>query len=248
MEFSPGNPIVKRCLHAMALEAEGKTHQALDIFLQAWKDAAAGYETFMTCSIVARCQQDIHERLRWYLLALREADQSEPELVRSAYGSLYARIAECYRQLSDTTNAQHYESLSHECAEDVQDKGPFYHGTRADMHVGDLLQAGRQSNYKSELIMNHIYFTALKHGAGLAALLAKGEGPERVYRVEPTGAIENDPNVTNKKFPGNPTRSYRSTEPLRVVEEIHDWNRPGDDVQAEWKRKASNGTTSEIEN
>ena len=71
--------------------------------------------------------------------------------------------------------------------------------------------------------MNHIYFTALVNGAGLAAELSKGAGRERVYIVEPTGEFENDPNVTDKKFPGNPTRSYRSTEPLRVIGEVTDW-------------------------
>ena len=74
--------------------------------------------------------------------------------------------------------------------------------------------------------MNHIYFTALPDGAGLAAELAAGEGAPRVYAVEPTGAFEDDPNVTDKKFPGNPTRSYRSREPLRVVGEVADWTRP----------------------
>ena len=73
--------------------------------------------------------------------------------------------------------------------------------------------------------MNHIYFTALPDGAGLAAELAAGDGAPRVYVVEPTGAFENDPNVTDKKFPGNPTRSYRSSEPLRVVGEVTDWTR-----------------------
>lgn len=73
--------------------------------------------------------------------------------------------------------------------------------------------------------MNHIYFTAVQNGAGLAAELAAGDGAPRVYEVEPTGEFENDPNVTDKKFPGNPTRSYRSTAPLRVVAEVIDWTR-----------------------
>ena len=100
------------------------------------------------------------------------------------------------------------------------DAGPFFHGTRADLRVGDLLTAGRRSNYRPEVVMNHIYFTALPDGAGLAAELAAGDAAPRVYAVEPTGAFEDDPNVTDKKFPGNPTRSYRSTEPLRVVGEV----------------------------
>ena len=99
----------------------------------------------------------------------------------------------------------------------ILDAGPFYHGTKADLEIGDLLTAGFNSNYRPEVVMNHIYFTALADGAGLAAALAAGEGPERVYIVEPTGDFENDPNVTDKKFPGNPTRSYRSSAPLRIV-------------------------------
>ena len=93
------------------------------------------------------------------------------------------------------------------------DAGPFFHGTKADLRAGDLLTAGRRSNYRPDVVMNHIYFTALPDGAGLAAELAAGEGAPRVYAVEPTGAFEDDPNVTDKKFPGNPTRSYRSREP-----------------------------------
>ena len=108
---------------------------------------------------------------------------------------------------------------------DVLDEGPFFHGTKADLLVGDLLTAGFRSNYRPEAVMNHIYFTVLPDGAGLAAELAAGDGAPRVYAVEPTGPFEDDPNVTDKKFPGNPTRSYRSTEPLRIVGEVADWTR-----------------------
>ena len=106
---------------------------------------------------------------------------------------------------------------------DVLDEGPFFHGTKADLRVGDFLTAGFRSNYRPEVVMNHIYFTALPDGAGLAAELAAGEGVPRVYAVEPTGAFEDDPNVTDKKFPGNPTQSFRSREPVRVVGELVDW-------------------------
>jgi len=105
------------------------------------------------------------------------------------------------------------------------ENGPFYHGTKADLRIGDSLTAGFRSNYKPEVIMNHIYFTALVNGAGLAAALAPGDGRERVYIVEPTGEFENDPNVTDKKFPGNPTRSYRSKAPLKIIGEVTDWVR-----------------------
>lgn len=105
----------------------------------------------------------------------------------------------------------------------ILDSGPFYHGTKIELQVGDLLIAGFQSNYDPTVTMNHIYFTALPKGAGLAAEMAKGEGKPRVYLVEPTGAFENDPNVTDKKFPGNPTRSYRSKAPLKIVGELTHW-------------------------
>lgn len=118
---------------------------------------------------------------------------------------------------------------------EVLDEGPFFHGTKARLRVGELLTAGFRSNYRPEIVMNHIYFTALRDGAGLAAELAAGDGTPRVYLVEPTGAFENDPNVTDKKFPGNPTRSYRSTEPLRVIAEVHDWTRLSPEALQQWR-------------
>ncbi len=108
----------------------------------------------------------------------------------------------------------------------VDDLGPFFHGTKADLGPGDLLTPGWRSNYGSGHQAKHIYLTAGREGAPLAAELAHGEGPGRVYRVEPLGTIEDDPNVTDKRFPGNPTRSYRTTEPLRVLEEVRVWERP----------------------
>ncbi|GAA5210666.1 NAD(+)--rifampin ADP-ribosyltransferase [Microbacterium kyungheense] len=115
------------------------------------------------------------------------------------------------------------------------DEGPFFHGTKADLHEGDLLTAGFRSNYRPEVVMNHIYFTALRDGAGLAAELAAGDGEPRVYIVEPTGSFEDDPNVTDKKFPGNPTRSFRSTEPLRIVGEVLDWTRLTPEALQQWR-------------
>jgi rifampin ADP-ribosylating transferase len=105
----------------------------------------------------------------------------------------------------------------------VQDPGPFFHGTKAELRAGDLLTPGFRSNYRPSVVMNHIYFTSMAKGAGLAAEIAKGSGRPRVYIVEPLGEFENDPNVTDKKFPGNPTRSYRSAHPLRIVGELQAW-------------------------
>ena len=120
----------------------------------------------------------------------------------------------------------------------VLDKGPFYHGTRADLKVGDLLTAGFKSKYRPEITMNHIYFTASgPDGAGLAAALARGDGRERVYVVEPIGCFEDDPNVTDKKFPGNPTRSYRSREPLRILGEVTDWRRLTPEELQGWRNR-----------
>lgn len=118
-----------------------------------------------------------------------------------------------------------------------KDTGPFYHGTKADLKVGDLLRAGFQSNYQPEVTMNHIYFAAGANGAGLAAELARGSGRPRVYIVEPTGEFEADPNLTNKKFPGNPTRSYRSREPLRIVGETDDWTRLTPEELEVWRKR-----------
>jgi len=103
------------------------------------------------------------------------------------------------------------------------DVGPFFHGTRAELRVGDLLTPGFRSNYRASVVMNHIYFTSIPKGAGLAAEIANGSGRPRVYIVEPLGDFENDPNVTDKKFPGNPTRSYRSSHPLKIVGELDKW-------------------------
>ena len=102
-----------------------------------------------------------------------------------------------------------------------------------------LLAPGFRSNYRPDVVMNHIYFTALRDGAGLAAELAAGDGTPRVYAVEPTGAFEDDPNVTDKKFPGNPTRSYRSSAPLRVTGEVADWPRLTPEALRMWRDRLS---------
>jgi rifampin ADP-ribosylating transferase len=106
---------------------------------------------------------------------------------------------------------------------EVYEPGVYLHGTRADLAVGDLLVPGRESNFEGGRVMNHVYFTATLDAAVWGAELAAGDGRGRIYVVEPSGEFEDDPNVTDKKFPGNPTRSYRSRAPLRVVGELADW-------------------------
>jgi hypothetical protein len=100
---------------------------------------------------------------------------------------------------------------------------PFYHGTRADLKVGDLIGPGYTSNYGTGKKANFVYFSATLDAATWGAELAQGDGPGRIYIVEPTGPIMDDPNLTDKKFPGNPTKSYRSREPLRVTGEVLEW-------------------------
>ena len=99
----------------------------------------------------------------------------------------------------------------------------FYHGTRADLKPGDLIAVGYNSNYGTGRRASWVYLTGTLDAAIWGAELAIGEGRERIYIVEPTGPIVDDPNLTDKKFPGNPTQSYRSREPLRVVGEIAEW-------------------------
>lgn len=105
----------------------------------------------------------------------------------------------------------------------VLDSGPFYHGTKADLKIGDLIKVGYSSNYGERKKANFVYMTATMDAAIWGAELAIGEGVGRIYIVEPTGEFENDPNLTDKKFPGNPTRSYRTKYPLRIVGEVLDW-------------------------
>ena len=102
-------------------------------------------------------------------------------------------------------------------------KDIFYHGTKADLKIGELVQPGFNSNYGSRKKAVYIYLTATLDAAVWGAELALGEGAGRIYIVEPTGDFEDDPNLTDKKFPGNPTKSYRSKSPLRVTGEIIDW-------------------------
>ncbi|MGW2225074.1 NAD(+)--rifampin ADP-ribosyltransferase [Streptomyces formicae] len=104
-----------------------------------------------------------------------------------------------------------------------EDPGPFFHGTKAEIAVGALLEPGYGSNYGKGSTANFVYLTATLDAAVWGAELAAGDGRERIYLVEPTGSFEDDPNLTDKKFPGNPTRSYRTRQALRVLAEVRDW-------------------------
>lgn len=103
------------------------------------------------------------------------------------------------------------------------ENGALLHGTKADLAVGDLLVPGRRMNHDPNRQANHVYVTGTLDAATWGAELAAGDGPGRIYIVEPTGTLEDDPNVTDKRLPGNPTLSYRTREPVRVIGEITDW-------------------------
>ncbi|QJW89495.1 NAD(+)--rifampin ADP-ribosyltransferase [Spirosoma taeanense] len=241
MEFDPNNPVVKLCVQGMDMEANGKPEEASRLFLQAWNEATNDFEKYIAAYYVARHQANVSDKLNWLETALQAALKLNNEAIKGAFSSLYANIAKCFEELGDLENAKMNHDLAGSSTVEPSDKGPFYHGTKADLQVGDFLTAGYKSNYKSELTMNHIYFTALVNGAGLAAALATGDGQERVYVVEPTGSFENDPNVTNKKFPGNPTRSYRTRAPLKIIGEVTDWVRQTPEQLQQWREKlASN--------
>lgn len=240
MEFNPHNPVVKLCIQGMDMEEKGKPEEASKLFLQAWNEATNDFEKFIAAYYVARHQKNISDNLKWLETTLQFALKINNDNVNGAFPTLYSNIAKCYEKLGDFDNAKKNLELSISFAGKISDKGPFYHGTKADLKVGDLLTAGNKSNYKDEMIMNHIYFTALVNGAGLAAELAKGDGRERVYIVEPTGSFENDPNVTDKKFPGNPTRSYRTQSPLKIVGEVTDWVRLTPEQLQQWREKLAN--------
>lgn len=247
MEFSPNNKIIQRCLQAMAMEEKGQMEEANILSLQAWSEATDGFEKFTAAYFVARYQKAVTDRLQWLRTALQFALSVNEDWGRAGLSTLYSKVAECYAELGDTENEDKNRAMASDFKGRIYDQGPFYHGTKASLQIGDLLTPGGGSNYKSNLIMNHIYFTALINGAGLAAALAKGEGAQHVYIVVPTGSFENDPNVTDKKFPGNPTRSYRSLEPLRVIGEVAEWERVASQEVQQWNKKLS-GNKGEIIN
>lgn len=237
IKFDPNNVIIKLCLSGMSLEDGGNIEEAITMFDKAWHEATDDYDRFIAAYHLARLQKSSTEKLRWMETSLQCALNINDENVKSAYSTLYLNIAKCYEELGDSDNAQRNYELFNSYKGTPTDEGPFYHGTKADLQAGDLLTAGGNSNYKPGLKMNHIYFTANINGAGLAAALANGDGRERIYIIEPTGEFENDPNVTDKKFPGNLTRSYRSEEPLRIIGEETEWAKLTTTERREWRDK-----------
>ncbi|MDP4153704.1 MAG: NAD(+)--rifampin ADP-ribosyltransferase [Bacillota bacterium] len=234
IRFDPNNAIIKLCMSGMSIENSGNIDDATTMFCNAWYEATDDYERFIAAYHLARQQKSVTDKLKWFETSLQCALNINDDNVKSAYSTLYVNIAKCYDALGNADSALKNCELANLYNVGPSDEGPFYHGTKADLQVGDLLKAGGISNYKPELKMNHIYFTANVNGAGLAAALAKGEERERVYIVKPTGEFENDPNVTDKKFPGNLTRSYRSQAPLRIIGEETEWSKLTTTERREW--------------
>lgn len=240
MEFSPKNAVVQLCLQGMDLEGKNMPEEAGNLFLRAWNEATNDFEKFMAAYFVGRLHSSVADKLHWVEITLQLAQKINNNYVKEIFPALYSRAAECYEEMGDSDMAKKNQEFARLFGEKPVENGPFYHGTRAGLQPGDLLNPGGNSNYKAELKMNHIYFTALLNAAGLAAELAKGDGSARVYLVEPTGSFESDPNVTDKKFPGNPTRSFRSQHPLRIVGEIKDWVQLSSEELQKWLEKLAN--------
>ncbi len=146
---------------------------------------------------------------------------------RAPDGTLAVELETCSGEPMDQFTSDDAELVDYIGGRDMSDgsldAGPFFHGTKAKLRAGDLLHAGRASNFGDRDVANFVYMTATLDAAVWGAELAAGDGPGRIYRVEPTGPFEHDPNLTDTRFRGNRTRSYRTRDPLRVLEEVVDW-------------------------
>lgn len=242
-QFDPNSRIIQLCLQGMALEALEKPGEADALYRQAWDGADSDFERFIAAYFVARVRTNPDEQVQWLEQSLKLAEKSGDLGARSALPALYGALAQSYENAGDSARAESCRAASESIRRTpASDPGPFYHGTKAALGTGDLLTPGMDSNYEAELRMNHVYFTGNLYGAGLAASLARGEGAERVYLVEPTGAFEDDPNVTDKKFPGNLTRSFRTRAPLRILGEVEEWRRQSEEERRRWQDRLAKNT------
>lgn len=238
--FNPHHPIIQLCVRARIAQEQENFEQASQLLKQALESNLDDYHAFIVAyqfANLAKLQKEIFEEIKWLNEAVQYAKKVEDIGVKSAYPTIYQELSQAYITLGNQDYADRYRKKAQQAINCLQDDGPFYHGTKAELAVGDLLVAGKQSNYQDDLVMNHIYFTANLNGASLAASLAHGQGSEHVYLVQPTGAFEADPNVTNQKFPGNLTRSYRSNAPLKVLAEVTDYQELSDKQKQTWQKR-----------
>lgn len=221
-EFSPSNKIVKMCMQAIYAYENNEFDKAIVLLEDAYKCSETEFEKFVSSYKKAEYENDLNNKLKWFEISIKHAINSDCISSKTAYSTLYLNIAKTYEKLNELENAKKNYDLSNKYKEMPQDNGPFYHGTNVNLNVGDLLSAGRKSNYKDGLVMNHIYFTSNLSGAILAAKLVSEDNMGHVYVVKPIGDFENDPNVTDKKFCGNLTQSYRTTSDLEIICELVD--------------------------
>src|SRR5436190_971132 len=139
MEFSPSNPVIQLCVQGMEMEGKGKPEEASRVFLQAWNQATNDFEKFTAAYYVARHQANVREKLKWLETSLQFALEINDVTVSGAFPSLYSHIAKCYEDLHDPANAKKTYDLANSYKAKPSDNGPFYHGTKADLQVGDLL-------------------------------------------------------------------------------------------------------------
>src|SRR5215213_7866828 len=139
MEFDPNNNVIKLCVQGMNMEGKGKPEEASRIFLQALKEATTDFEKITAAYYVARHQKNVPDKLKWFETSLQAALKINDVTVKGAFPSLYSNIAKCYEELSDVDNAKKSHELANSFTDNPFDNGPFYHGTKADLQVGDLL-------------------------------------------------------------------------------------------------------------
>ncbi len=146
MQFNPNNKVVKLCLQGMAMEDGGKPDEAIKIFMQEWDEAENDHEKFLAAHYISRHQKNVNDKLTWLETALHHAVNINDNSVKSAFPSLYLNIAKCYQESGDAENAKKNFELSKSFNDNPADDGPFYHGTKADLKIGDLLTPGSYSN------------------------------------------------------------------------------------------------------
>ncbi len=151
IKFDPKNVVIKLCMGGMELEGSGNIEDATMMFQKAWHEAKDDYERFIAAYHLARLQKSITDKLKWMETSLQCAQNINDDNVKSAYRALYLNIAKCYEELCDSDNAKRNYESSNSYNGAPSDQGPFYHGTKADLQVGDLLTPGGNSNYEPEL-------------------------------------------------------------------------------------------------
>src|SRR6187455_2473246 len=137
MEFNPGNKVIKLCIQGMDMEGKGVAEEASRLFLRAWNEATNDFEKYIAAYYVARHQENTSDKLKWLETALQFALKVNNESVKGAFPSLYSNIAKCYEDLSDPGNAKKNYELAISFKDKLSDNGPFYHGTKADLQIGD---------------------------------------------------------------------------------------------------------------